>query len=53
LGTGNSPTFSGLTYNGGGAFPHYASGTYSSGAITVQSGGSPSGGSSGDIYFIY
>jgi hypothetical protein len=53
LGTGNSPTFSGLTYNGGGAFPHYASSTYSSGAITVQSGGSPSGGSSGDIYFIY
>ena len=53
LGTGNSPTFSGLTYNGGGAFTHYASSTFSSGSITVQSGGSPSGGSSGDIYFIY
>jgi hypothetical protein len=53
LGTGNSPTFSGLTYNSGGAFPHYASNTFGSGSITVQSGGSPSGGSSGDIYFIY
>jgi hypothetical protein len=53
VGSSNSPTFAGITYNGGGGFPHYASSTYSSGAITVQSGGSPSGGSSGDIFFIY
>jgi len=37
----------------GGAYPHYNSSTYASGKITVQSGGSASGGSSGDIFFIY
>jgi hypothetical protein len=36
-----------------GAFLWYASSSYQSGSITIQSGGSASGGSDGDIFLIY
>lgn len=36
-----------------GAMTHYGSSSFASGIITVQSGGSPSGGSDGDQFLIY
>lgn len=45
-------TFDGLQRKDGGSYIHHKSGL-ASGEITVQSGGSPAGGSNGDIWLIY
>lgn len=43
----------GLKKSSEGQFLHHASTSYSAGSVTLQSGGSPSGGSNGDIILIY
>lgn len=42
-----------ITRSGEGSHLYHGSSSYGSGSITVQNGGSPSGGANGDIFLIY
>ena len=51
---GGVKTFSSQpVFSAKGGFLYHGSSSYGSGLVTVQSGGSPSGGSNGDIFLIY